>query len=126
VPESPIHVLLVDDQPAVRRGLRLRLGLEPDLWVVGDAQGGQEALELTSALRPHVVVMDVAMPDLDGLTAAGALRSLAPHSRVVILTLHDDLATRRRAESVGVSAFVAKHDPPEVLVAAIRQAARPS
>ena len=126
MPASPIHVLLVDDQPAVRRGLRLRLGLEPDLRVIGDAQDGQEALELAGALSPHVVVMDVAMPGLDGLMAASALRSVAPHSRVVILTLHDDLATRRRATSVGVSAFVAKHEPPEVLVAAIRQAALPS
>lgn len=118
-----VRLLLVDDQPAVRRGLRIWLSLEPDLEVVGEASDGSEAISLTQALRPDVVLMDVEMPGMDGISGTAALRSLAPQSAVVILTLHDDAATRTRAREAGAAAFVAKHRMEETLLAEIRRVA---
>jgi DNA-binding NarL/FixJ family response regulator len=118
-----LRLLLVDDRPAVRRGLRIWLALEPDLEVVGEASDGSEAISLTQALRPDVVLMDVEMPGMNGISATAALRSLAPQSAVVILTLHDDAATRTRAWEAGAGAFVAKHRMDETLLPEIRRVA---
>jgi DNA-binding NarL/FixJ family response regulator len=115
-------ILLVDDQPAVRRGLHMRLILEPDLRIVGEAGDGASALELAAALDPDVVVMDVEMPELDGLAATASLRTVS-RCGVVILTIHDDPETRRRALVAGAHAFIGKHEAVEALPAAIRAAA---
>jgi DNA-binding NarL/FixJ family response regulator len=120
-----ITLLLVDDVPAVRRGLKMRLTLEPDLEIVGEAGNGAEAITLTSVLHPDVVVMDVEMPGMDGVMATETLRSVEPRSRVITLSLHDDALTRARARSAGALAFVAKHEPVDILLAAIRRAAAP-
>ena len=111
----------MDDLPAVRHGLRLRLGLEPDLAVVGEAADGQTALKLAGELAPDVIIMDLAMPSVDGLVAAAALRELAPRSRVIMLTLHDHLRIRHRAAEAGAAALIAKYEPSERLIEAIRQ-----
>jgi DNA-binding NarL/FixJ family response regulator len=118
-----IRVLLVDDQPAVRRGLRLRLHLEPDIQVVGETGSGQESLTLTQALTPDVVLMDVEMPEMDGIETTQALRALPSPSAVVILSIHDDVATRARAQAAGAAAFVGKSGTTDQLLAAIRSAA---
>ncbi|MBI3967515.1 MAG: response regulator transcription factor [Chloroflexi bacterium] len=123
---SMIRVLLVDDQPWVLRGLRMRLELEPDLEVVGEASDGDAALELAGRLHPDVVLMDVAMPGRDGIAATRALRASREPSQVVLLTLHDDCETRARAQSSGAVAFVGKHEASEILLQAIREAAQPS
>jgi DNA-binding NarL/FixJ family response regulator len=99
------------------------LSLEPCLEVVGEASDGSEAISLTQALRPDVVLMDVEMPEMSGISATAALRSLAPQSAVVILTLHDDTTTRTRAREAGAAAFVAKHRMQETLLAEIRRVA---
>ena len=119
-----IRVLLADDQPAIRQGLRLRLALEPDIQVVGEAANGAEAVSLATVLAPDVVVMDVAMPVLDGVDATQELRTAAPRTTVVILSLHDDAATRARARGAGATAFVAKHQAEGQLIGAIRDASR--
>ena len=119
-----IRVLLVDDQPAVLRGLGLRLVLEPDIQVVGEASTGKEALALTRARSPDVVLMDVEMPEFDGIETAAALRAAVSRSAVVILSIHDDPLTRIRARAAGAVAFVEKRGTTEDLLAAIRQAAR--
>ena len=121
--EKTISVLLVDDQPAVREGLRMRLTLESDLTVVGEAGSGEEALRLARALRPDVVLMDVRMAGMDGIEATAALRTVAPESSIVILSLYDDARTRAQAKEAGAAAFVAKHRKKEELLAAVRQAA---
>jgi DNA-binding NarL/FixJ family response regulator len=118
-----IRLLLVDDQPAVRRGLRMRFALEPDLEVVGEAGGVAEAISLARVLHPDVVLMDVEMPGVSGIAAIATLRRVAPHSTVVIFTLYDDAAMRARAREAGATAFVAKHQTEETLLAAIRRAA---
>jgi two-component system response regulator DesR len=120
-----IKLLLVDDLACVREGLRMRLGLEPDLQVVGEAGDGAEALTLASSLQPDVIVMDVEMPGMDGLAATAALRGADPGCAIVTLSLHDDIATRRRAHVAGARAFVAKHQPVDHLLAAIRSTASP-
>ena len=120
---KPIRLLLVDDQPAVRRGLRMRFALEPDLEVVGEVGGVAEAISLARALHPDVVLMDVEMPGVSGIAAIATLRRVAPHSTVVIFTLYDDAAMRTRAREAGAAAFVAKHQTEEALLVAIRRAA---
>lgn len=118
-----IRVLLVDDQQVVRRGLGLRLHLEPDMRVVGEARSGKEALTLVQALAPDVVLMDVEMPEMDGIAATTALRAMRSPSAVVIISIHDDLPMRIRAQAAGAVAFVTKNGLTEELLAAIRQAA---
>jgi DNA-binding NarL/FixJ family response regulator len=119
-----IRVLLVDDQPAVRRGLMMRLQLEPDISVVGEAQDGVTAISAARELNPDVLVMDYEMPGLDGIEATRALAKTGSTSAVVMLSIHDDTAVRRAATSAGVQSFIAKHEPSERLLAAIRAAAR--
>lgn len=119
-----IRVLLVDDQPAVRRGLIMRLQLEPDITVVGEAPDGRAAVRATVELRPDVLVMDYEMPHMDGIEATQALNAAGSDARVVMLSIHDSSAVRRAAQNAGVQVFVAKHEPSERLLAAIREAAR--
>jgi two-component system response regulator NreC len=118
-----IRVLLVDDQLVVRRALRVRFHLEPDLEVVGEASTGSEALLLAQTLLPDVVLMDIEMPGMDGIVATAALRRLIPQSTVVILSFYDDAQTRERAQAAGAVALVEKRGTTETLLAAIRQAA---
>jgi DNA-binding NarL/FixJ family response regulator len=117
-----IKILLVDDQPSVRRGLRMRLALEPDVTVVGEADDGARALDLVSELHPDVVVMDLEMPGMDGMAATAALHSSSAGPPVVILSLYDDAETRKQALSAGAVGFVGKCEAGQALLAAIRQA----
>jgi DNA-binding NarL/FixJ family response regulator len=121
-----IRLLLVDDQPTVRRGLGLRLHLEPDIQIVGEASTGKEALSMAQALAPDVVLMDVEMPEMNGIEATAALRKAVSQSAVVILSIHDDAQTRGLAQAAGAVAFVEKRGATDHLLAAIRQAARHS
>jgi DNA-binding NarL/FixJ family response regulator len=118
-----IRLLLVDDQPVVRRGLRVRFQLEPDMQVVGEASTGREALTLAQTLAPDVVLLDITMPDMDGIETTVALKTVVPQSAVVILSIHTDRQTRIRARAAGAIAFVEKRGTTDALLAAIRQAA---
>ena len=118
-----INVLLVDDDPAVRRGLRMRLAAEPDLNLVGEAADGLTAIACAEALQPDVTLIDVELPLMDGIAVAERLRALRPRPAVIMLTLRDDADTRQRASAAGASAFVTKRGLPDELMAAIRQAA---
>lgn len=118
-----VRILLVDDQPEIRRGLRMRLGIEPGLEVVGEAGDGREVLEAVRSLYPDVVLMDVSMPGVGGIEATAALAASST-AAVVMLSLHDDTRTRESALAAGAAGFVAKHEPQEALVEAIRRAAR--
>ena len=118
-----IRVLLVDDQAVVRRALRGRFHLEPDLEVVGEASTGREALMLAQTLVPDVVLMDIAMPGMDGIEATAALLKTTPQSAVVILSITGDAQTREQAQSAGAVAFVEKRGAIEALLSAIRLAA---
>ena len=119
-----IRVILVDDETSVRKGVRLRLELEPDIEVVGEAADGPSAIHLAVLATPNVAVVDIEMPGEDGVAATAALRRTAPDTRVVILSLHDDDRTQARALAAGASAFVSKTGIDGELVECIRRAAR--
>jgi DNA-binding NarL/FixJ family response regulator len=95
----------------------MRLSLESDLHVVGEAASGEEALAVVRSLPPDVILMDIEMPGLDGLVTTAAMRSVAPRSAVVTLSLHDDAASRGKALAAGATAFVGKHAASESLPA---------
>lgn len=116
-----IKILLVDDDPNIRRGLRMNLALESDFSVIGEAGDGWEALRLARELRPDVVVMDIRLPTLDGLSTAERLHKSQPQCAVIILTLYDELSNRVRAQQIGVAAFISKQKTDGELVNAIRK-----
>jgi DNA-binding NarL/FixJ family response regulator len=118
-----IRILLVDDQSSVRRGLAMRLQLEPDITVVGEAADGNAAVEAAQTLEPDVLVMDYEMPGMDGIQTTQTLTDLGSASRVVMLSIHDNPTVKQAAAGAGVHTFVAKHQPSETLLAAIRSAA---
>jgi DNA-binding NarL/FixJ family response regulator len=120
-----IRVFLVDDQPATRAVLRLRLELEPDLVVVGDSGNDHDTVAQVRALTPDVVILAAVTVLLDVGPASALLRELALGWVVVVLSLHDDVATRGRALAAGVRHVVSKHDGDGHLLAAIRAAAVP-
>ena len=100
----------------------MRLLLEPDMTVVGEASSGKEALVLVQQLRPDVVLMDIEMPEMDGITATTALHDIVPQSVTVMLSIRSDNVTRARARTAGAKAFVEKQGSTEELLSAIRQA----
>jgi DNA-binding NarL/FixJ family response regulator len=120
VSTGPIRVLLVDDQALVRGGLRLILDAEPDLEVVGEAADGDEGVRAAIETRPDIVLMDVRMPNVDGITATAQLLAELDSTRVVMLTTFDLDDYVVDAFRAGASGFVLKTAPPPQLVAAIR------
>jgi two-component system response regulator DesR len=101
----------------------MRLGMEPDIVVIGEAADGRAALDRVPEARPDVVLMDVNLPELDGISATARLREISPDCAVVMLSLRDDAETRARARQAGASGFVGKHDMDGALTTAIRAAA---
>ncbi len=118
-----IRVLVVDDQAMVRAGFRLLLADEPDIEVVAEAGNGLEAVAEAARVSPHVVLMDIRMPELDGLEATRRILAADPSSRILILTTFDLDEYVYRALQAGASGFVLKDDPPEQLIAAVRTVA---
>lgn len=121
-PERRIRVLLVDDQETVRQGLKMRLQIEPDFEVVGEASDGR-ITALVADLSPDVVLMDVAMPVVDGIAGTAALGEARLPVAVVMLSLYDDAQTRARASAAGAAGFVGKHQPEGDLVTETRRVA---
>jgi DNA-binding NarL/FixJ family response regulator len=119
-----ITLLLVDDEPLVRQGLRMLLGREAHITVVGEASDGAQAITLAQALQPDVVLMDLSMPTMDGIAATAALRAAVPDTAVVLLSLYDEEIMRARAYAAGAVAFLGKQEGVRALLAAIRQAGR--
>jgi DNA-binding NarL/FixJ family response regulator len=115
-----ITVILVNDEAIVREGLRMRLALEADITIAGEATTGAEALEQVQRLQPDIVLMDLALPDMDGIAAITALRAAHSASAVVILSLQDDATKRAGAQAAGAAAFVGKHEGVKALLTMIR------
>jgi DNA-binding NarL/FixJ family response regulator len=119
-----IRVVLADDEALVRAGLRLVLRPEPDIELVGEAAGGSEAVDVALAAAPDVVVMDVRMPDVDGLEATRRIVASLPAVRVLVLTTFGQERDVYAALHAGAAGFLLKDAPPEDLVRAIRAIAR--
>jgi DNA-binding NarL/FixJ family response regulator len=119
---NAISVLIADDQRLVRAGFRVILAGEPDIAVVGEAADGAEAIELARELAPDVVLMDIRMPNMDGLTAARQVIA-AGASRVLILTTFDADEYVYEALRMGASGFLLKDAPPDQLIGAVRSIA---
>ncbi|MCF7818584.1 MAG: response regulator transcription factor [Kiritimatiellales bacterium] len=120
-PVKHITVLLAEDHQIVREGLRKILEAESDIEVVGEASTGRKAVALVKKLHPAVVVMDIAMPQLNGLEATRQVLDAAPETKVLILSAHSDDAYVEKATEVGASGFLIKQTSAHVLSDAIRE-----
>ncbi|MEV5574232.1 response regulator transcription factor [Spirillospora sp. NPDC052269] len=118
-----IRVLIVDDDPLVRAGLRMMLAGADDLEIVADVADGAEVVPAVNAHRPDVVLMDIRMPRVDGLAATQLLRSRREPPEIIILTTFDTDDHILRAMRAGASGFLLKHTPPPEIMRAIRQVA---
>lgn len=118
-----ISVLLADDHALLRAGLRALLNAEADMCVVGEAANGEEAVQLTEQLKPDVVVMDISMPVMDGLTATRAIAARLPETRVLVLTMHAEEQYLLKVLEAGGSGYVLKHSADTELMQAIRAVA---
>jgi DNA-binding NarL/FixJ family response regulator len=120
---DPIRVLIADDQALLRGGFRMILDAQPDVEVDGEASGGTEALRLAEELHPDIVLMDVRMPDLDGIEATRQLTAREGAPRVVMLTTFDTAEVVYEAMQAGASGFLVKDLPPDQLAAGVRTVA---
>ncbi|KAB1928632.1 response regulator transcription factor [Micromonospora noduli] len=118
-----IRVLLVDDQHLIRAGLRMLCDAQPDIEVVGEADSGREAIPLAARLLPDVVVMDLRMPGVDGITATSRILAERPATRVLVLTTFGDDDHLYPALTAGACGFLLKDAPPTELLDGIRRAA---
>lgn len=118
-----LRVLLADDHVTVRHGLKLLIDGEPDMKVVSEASDGESAVQRAVALKPDVIVMDISMPGMNGLTATKKLKALQPDAAIVTLTRHGDDAYLQELLRAGVSGYVLKQSAPTELLQAIRAVA---
>src|SRR6185369_10733655 len=115
----PIRILLADDHPVVRKGIGSCLSRKPNLQIIAEAGDGQEALKKAKELRPDVVVMDIDMPNMNGLAVTEALRKEAPQVKVLILSMHGSSEYVMRIIQSGAKGFVLKNATPDELIKAI-------
>src|SRR5579872_4878800 len=123
MPENEISVLLVDDHSLVRRGFRRMLEDDPDIRVVGEASDGHEAVDAVVSLKPDVVVMDFALPSMNGAVAARRMRELHCPAAVLILSMHAEATYVRTCLEAGVRGYLLKNAMDLELVAAVRKVA---
>jgi DNA-binding NarL/FixJ family response regulator len=120
---TTVRVVLAEDHTIMREGLRMVLAREPNIEVVGEAGDGIAAIKLAQDLQPDVVVMDISMPDLNGLRATETLKTLLPETKILILTRHTDASYVQRLLRSGASGYILKHSASEELVRAVRRVA---
>jgi two-component system response regulator NreC len=117
------RILLVDDHAVVRQGFKMILDAQSDMEIVGEAANGREAVELAAQLRPDIVVMDVAMPELNGIEATRRVIAAGPHIRVIALSMHKDSVYVREILRAGARGYLLKDSGADDLVKAIRAVA---
>jgi len=119
---APIRVLIVDDHSVVRTGLRVFLDLQPDLEVVGEAADGSEGVAMARRLEPDVILMDLLMPNMDGITAIGRIKAERPETEIVTMTSFIEEEKVTAALEAGASGYVLKDAEAEEVAAAVRAA----
>lgn len=117
---SPIRILLVEDHAVVRAGLRMLLAADPDMVIVGEAENGLQGVTLAEELRPDIVLMDISMPDMNGIEATRRIKKSCPDAAVLALTMHEDDQYFFAMLAAGASGYVPKRAAPNDLIAAIR------
>ena len=120
-PVKQIKVLLAEDNTIFRKSLKLLIESDGDIKVVGEAKNGLEAVQMAKSLRPEVIVMDIAMPLLNGLEATGQIMQTSPAPRILILSAHPDPEYIKRAVLLGASGYLIKQSSTQVLADAIRE-----
>ncbi len=121
---APLRILLADDHAILRAGLRLLIDSQPDLKVIGEASDGRETIAKARDLRPDMVLLDLNMPELDGLKAIPLLKQAVPDLKIMILTMHDDINYLEEALRAGASGYVLKQAVDVELLMAIRAVTR--
>ena len=121
---QPVRVLLADDHDLLRQGLTLLLALQPEIHVIGEARTGREAVAQVDCLTPDVVVMDISMPDMDGLEACRTIRAQNPATQVLMLTMHDSEGYFLQALRAGAAGYIVKKAAPTELQTAISTVAQ--
>jgi len=120
--EQAIRVLIVDDHKLVLRSIKNLLVREPDIEVVGTAENGRAAIQLAQAEEPDVIVMDVSMPELDGIHATGEITALGIATRIIVLSMHHSSALIQQARKNGAAGYIVKQQANRELIPAIRAA----
>jgi DNA-binding NarL/FixJ family response regulator len=120
---EPVRILLADDHDILRDGLRALLEMAGDMEVIGEARTGREAVAMAALLQPGVVLLDIAMPELDGVEACLRIRQLTPRTRVLFLTMHESEEYYVRAQRAGAAGYVIKRTASADLLAAVRAVA---
>lgn len=119
----PLRILLTDDHGVLRAGLSSLLSAENDLMVIGEAESGEQAIERTVSLKPDIVLMDIALPNLDGIEATRVIKKEVPQVKVLMLTFHEDRTMLLEALKAGASGFILKRALKNELLEAIRAVA---
>ncbi len=121
---SKISLILADDHAVVRSGLRMLLEAQAEIEIIAEAESGREAVSLARSLRPDIILMDIQMPDLNGIEATKQIKKLAPETAVLALTMHEDEQYFFEMLHAGASGYVPKRAAPDELITAIRTVAR--
>jgi len=116
---GPLHLIVVDDHGVVRRGVRALLESQPGWQVVGEGANGRDAVELVRTLRPHVVILDLSMPDMNGLEATRRIVEESPQTEVLVLTMHHSEQLARDVLQAGARGYLLKSDADQNLIAAV-------
>ena len=115
----PVRILIADDHELVRRGIAAQVSQRPDWEVVAEATNGRDAAELALRLKPDLIVLDLTMPELNGLATAGRILAALPEARILILTVHDSEQLVREVLAAGARGYVLKSDAGRILMAAL-------
>src|ERR1700760_386260 len=121
--DKPLRILMADDHPIVLAGLKALVQADPAMQIVGEARDGRTVLKLAAALRPDVIVLDVWMPEMNGMEVARTLLAELPGCRILVLTVHEDRATLRQLLDLGVAGYLVKRSAADELLRAIHAVA---